>query len=34
MKKELIDKIVVDHKIDLVNDLYSILLEIRELDCR
>ena len=32
MKKELIDKIVVDHRTNLVNHPYFILLEIWELD--
>ena len=34
VKKNLINKIIVDHKTDLVNYPYSILLEIRELDPR
>ena len=32
MKKELVDKIVVDHRTNLVNHPYFMLLEIRELD--
>ena len=32
VRKELVDKIVVDHKTDLVNHPYFLLLEIQELD--
>ena len=32
IKKKLMDKIMVNHKIDLVNHLYLILLEIQKLD--
>lgn len=32
MKKTLIDKIVIDHRIDIINHLYFMLLEIQELD--
>ena len=32
VKKNLIDKIVVDHGTDFVNHLYFMLLEIRKLD--
>lgn len=32
MRKNLIDKIVIDHRTDLVNHPYFILLEIRELN--
>lgn len=34
IKKDLVDKIVVDHRTDLINHPYFILLEIRELDPR
>lgn len=32
VRKNLVDKIVVDYKIDLVNHLYFMLLEIQRLD--
>lgn len=34
VRKELINKIVVDHRTNLVNHLYFMLLEIWELDLR
>lgn len=32
MRKTLIDEIVIDHRIDIINHLYFMLLEIQELD--
>lgn len=32
VKKNLVDKIVIDHRIDLVNYLYFILLKIQKLN--
>ena len=32
VRKKLVDKIMIDHRMDLVNHLYFMLLEIRELD--
>ena len=32
VRKNLVDKIVVDHRMDLVNHLYFMLLELQELD--
>ena len=34
VRKNLVDKIVMDHKTNLINHLYFILLEIRKLDPR
>ncbi len=34
IQKELTDKIVIEHRTDLINHPYVILLEIRELDSR
>ncbi len=34
VKKDLVDKVVVDHKTDLIDHPYFMLLEVREIDSR
>ncbi len=34
VKKDLVDKVVVDHRTDLIDYLYFMLLDVREIDSR